>query len=269
MKKLISDLFMMYRTYTSTFRSLPNYLLVGAQKSGSTSLYDYLVQHPEMVPAKTKEIHYFTNNYSKNIDWYKAHFGLSFFPGLVGEATPYYLYHPLAANRIKNTLPDIKIIIVLRDPLSRAISHYHHAVNHGFEKSSIKEAFERDLKSYKELENRVAAGERIISHQENSYISRGFYVEQLERYYDLFNREDILLVKSSELFDETLETLRVVFKFLRVDPEFIPSDMEVKNLGKYKKIPRENIYEIKSWLKGVYKEHNEKLKDRYGIDFLD
>ena len=268
MRKLTSVLFMMYRSYTSTFRSLPDYLIVGAQKSGSTSLYDYLIQHPEVAPAKTKEVHYFSNNYEKGVSWYRAHFSFSFLSGLIGEATPYYLYHPLAADRIKKTLPGVKIMVVLRDPSSRAISHYHHAVNHGFEETSIKEAFERDLNNYKELTSRVYDGERIVKHQENSYISRGFYVEQLERYYELFDRENILLVKSDEFFDDPQGVLNVVFKFLNIDPDFIPSDMGVKNPGKYKEISRENIDEVKSWLEDVYREHNEKLRDQYGIDFF-
>ncbi len=268
MNKMIHDLYMKYRNITSKYRSVPDYLIVGAQKAGSTSLYDYLVQHPDASAAKHKEVHYFTNNFDKRLNWYKAYFSYARSSGLVGEATPYYLYHPLAAERIKTTLPSIKIIIVLREPVSRAISHYHHAVRHGFEELPMRDAFENDINSYKELSERVSKGERVVSHQENSYVSRGFYADQISRYFSLFDSENIMLIKSDDLFTDSVGTLRNVFSFLGLDENFVPYDISVKNPGVYRKNDDDNdAAEIMLWLNEIYEPYNKKLEDMYGVKF--
>jgi len=160
---------------------MPDFLIIGAQKCGTTSLYRYLIQHPQIEPAIKKEIHYFDLNYNKPIQWY-----LNQFPALktqsdriTGEATPYYIFHPHAPYRIKEHMPDAKIIVLLRNPVDRAYSHYHYAVERYGETLSFEEALD--------IENERLAGE-MEKFQKNpyyksrnyrcfSYQKRGIYIE--------------------------------------------------------------------------------------------
>ena len=126
------------------WRKLPDFLIVGVMKGGTTSLFRYLVRHPQVLPPFRKEIKYFDCNYINGQNWYQAHFPLKkkFVGGskLTGEATPYYIFHPQAPMRIAEALPEAKIIILLRNPIDRAYSHYQHMVRVGREPLSFEEA---------------------------------------------------------------------------------------------------------------------------------
>jgi len=114
---------------------------VGAQKAGTSSLYSYMVQHPQVLPAARKEIHYFDRHYDKGLRWYRRHFPLRArlsSERLSGEASPYYLFHPHAPRRIAETLPDARILMLLRNPANRAISHYFHEARVGREKLPLR-----------------------------------------------------------------------------------------------------------------------------------
>ena len=140
------------RDLTAKKRILPSFIIIGAQRCGTTSLYDYLSHHPQIIPSPVKELFYFDDYYTRPIEWYK-----SFFPTkkeqeklerdlvasvITGEASPSYFFHPYAAKRIKETLPQIKLILVLRDPIERAYSHYTHIKRVNREPLSFEEAIE-------------------------------------------------------------------------------------------------------------------------------
>ena len=129
------------RLVTAPQHALPDFLLLGAQKAGSTSLYVHLMQHPQIIGVARKELHFFDYKSALGSWWYRTNFPTKAEmaqrsaalgkPVLTGEASPYYLFHPHAARRIARLLPDVKLIALLRNPVDRAFSHYHHEVRGG------------------------------------------------------------------------------------------------------------------------------------------
>ena len=123
-----------YRELTAPFRGLPSALVIGAQRSGTTSIFNYLIQHPDVVAPLGKEIHYFDLHYDQGVRFYRGRFPYSHRlrnGAITLDATPYYLVHPLAPERAAGLLPDIKLIALLRNPIERAFSHYQHEVRGG------------------------------------------------------------------------------------------------------------------------------------------
>jgi hypothetical protein len=220
---------------TSRFRLLPDYLIIGAQRSGTTSLYKYLAQHPAIGAAFLgKGAHFFDTNYTSDLDSYRAHFPTRTYKWWVkarrgldlvtGEGSPYYLTHPHAPQRIAEALPEAKLIVLLRDPVERAYSHYQHELARGFETLSFEEAIEREPERVAgELERmRVDPSYNSFSYQHHTYLARGRYAEQLEVWYALFPVQQILVLPSEELFAEPDRTYRRVLEFLGVPPVSLP-----------------------------------------------
>lgn len=210
------------RYATATSRALPDFMVVGAQKAGTTSLYDYLVKHPNVLPAFEKEIHYFDDglsgnekNYSKDDRWYRAHFPLRSqltSSRITGEASPYYLFHPDAAKRIKEYVPGCKLLILLRNPSTRAISHYYHERRLGHEQLTLLQALEAE-------EGRTSAAAASNDYNDYSmihhtYLARGDYLPQLLRFFDIFGPDNIHLEISEDFFTSTRERLSRVHQFL-------------------------------------------------------
>jgi hypothetical protein len=212
---------------THRARMLPGFLIVGAQRCGTTSMYRTLSQHPAILKAVLhKGIHYFDTGYDHGLGWYQGHFPLRAHAALVRrtsgdvpltfESSPYYMFHPLAAQRILRDLPEVKLLVLVRDPVERAYSAYAHELRRGFET----EPFERAL----ELEDQRLAGEaeRIISqpgylshsHQHNSYLTRGIYADQLERLEKLFGRDRLHVVDSGRFFTDPKPVYDGVLEFL-------------------------------------------------------
>ena len=213
---------------TQAARMDPAFLIVGAQRCGTTSMFKNLRQHPAVVaPPLQKGIHYFDKNYAQGPGWYRSHFPLRATAGrlgrgeagtepITGESSPYYMFHPLAAGRIARDLPQVRLIVLLRDPVERAISAYTHEKARGFET----EAFERAL----ELEPERIAGERermladptydSFHLQHNAYLTRGQYIEQLERLEPIFGRDRLHVVDSHDFFEQPGPTYDAVIDFL-------------------------------------------------------
>ncbi|MFO7955055.1 sulfotransferase family protein [Thioalkalivibrio sp.] len=143
-----------YGEATWSKRGLPDFIIIGAQKSGTTSLYAYLSQHPQLFPSSTKEVHFFdggldpsVDTFKKGMPWYRAHFPLRKNMGAnqrTFEASPLYIFNPLAPERIANVVPNVKIIALLRNPTERAISHFFHERRRGREPLAIDEALEKE-----------------------------------------------------------------------------------------------------------------------------
>ena len=218
----------------------------------------------------TKEVHYFTKHHYLGGSWYKSNFPYSFSRRFCGEATPFYLYHPLAAERIYKFNPEIKLIAVLRNPIYRAVSHYFHAFRHGFETRSIEDAFVNEVDESLEFEKRIDGLVGIEAHryQELSYISRGFYAKQLDRYDEIFGRDRLLILRSEDFFSDPVNSLKKVFSFIGLERSFVPDSLEAKNVGKYSlKNTEHNIAKVIEHLEEIYKEPNLALKSKYGICF--
>jgi len=213
---------------TNYMRVLPDFIIIGAQRCGSTSLYNYLIEHPGILPGLMKEVHFFDNHYKKGVNWYR-----SFFPRstsmrnqdnnhqqrfITGEATPYYLFYPHAPRRIHTTIPDIKLIILLRNPVERAYSHYQHEVRLGVENLTFAEAIEREKLDMPDEAAKILRDEnyRSFSHQNYSYLSRGIYIEQLELWNRYFSMDSVLVLKSEDLFTNPGKAVEQTCDFLGV-----------------------------------------------------
>lgn len=238
-------------------------------KCGTSSLYSYLSHHPQVVPPNRKEIHFFDNNYEKGVGWYRSHFPSVFKVKLgkyvTGEASPYYLYHPCVAKRISEVAPNVKLIALLRDPVDRAISHYWHEVNKGREDLRMEEAFEREEERLGDEKKKLKKcdGYHSFNHQHFSYLDRGNYVGQIEKFSGKFPEENILLLKSESLFYNTKKTFRDVEDFLGIDR--VEMDIgETRNEGEYgKEVPRH----VRGRLEAYYRDQKAEIEENFGIRF--
>jgi Sulfotransferase domain len=219
-----------YRSMTSGLRVMPDFLVIGAARSGTTSLYRYLVRNPSIAAASTKEIQYFSIHHWRGIKWYRAHFptlttakimtwrfGVT---GQTGEATPYYLFHPLAAERIAEALPNVKLMIVLRNPIERAFSHYLHEVALGVENLSFEEAIDEEPRRLEGEVERIASDPKYpgFKYQHFSYLSRGIYHDQLVRWFSLLPRERFLILESERFWKDPQAGYVAVLRFLGLPP---------------------------------------------------
>lgn len=246
-------------------RRAPEFLIVGAQKAGTTSLYNCLKQHPQVSAAHKKEIHYFSQYYDKGFDWYLDHFPERP-PGILsGEASPFYLFHPHSANRIASQLPSVKIIIILRNPVERAISHYHQQARRHHEKLSMIDAFKAEAARIQKPWQRLLEGKQQsgVKIQQCSYLKRGEYLEQLQRYEQHFPASQILLLESEAFFDNPAPVLKKLFAFLGIDTSFMPADLWPRKPGNYEHTDPAVI----DYLRQHFAPHNEALFRHLGHRF--
>jgi hypothetical protein len=217
-----------YGKVTAHRRMLPSFLICGGQRCGTTSLYRALASHPAVIKAVLhKGVHYFDLDYERGMRWYRAHFPLQRradrvadalgVPAQTFESSPYYMYHPHAVARIVEDLPDVRLVVLLRDPAERAYSHHAHEVARGFEA-------ERDFLRALALEPVRLRGVRehlvaepaaySFSHQHHAYRARGQYIEHLERMAALVGRARIHVVDSGDFFTNPEPVYDAVLDFL-------------------------------------------------------
>ena len=210
-----------YRGYgraTASLRPLPDFLILGAQKAGTTALYAYLRWHPQITGPSFKEVSFFDRHYARGERWYRAHLPVRR-KGLVGEASPSYLFHPLAPERVARLLPSARLIALLRNPVDRAFSHYQHEVALGREELSFEDALAREGERMEgEIERMLREPEYFSYRWWNyTYAARGRYAEQLERWFATFPREQLLVLLTDELAADTAAAYGRVLEFLGVD----------------------------------------------------
>jgi hypothetical protein len=200
---------------TWRLRTVPNLLIAGGQRCGTTSMYRALIQHPAVLrPVGRKGVHYFDTDYQRGPKWYRGHFPLqrrvdrirraTGTEPVVFESSPYYGFHPLAAQRIDHDLPGVKLLVLIRDPVERAYSAHAHELARGFET----EPFGRALAL--ESERLAGADERLVrrpfsrdlDHQHHAYVARGQYVDLLTRLEKVFGRDRLHVVDSHRFFAE-------------------------------------------------------------------
>ncbi len=200
------------RRRTDARRPLPDFLVIGAQRSGTSSLYKYLEQHPCILSSLRKETEYFSSRWLHGEAWYRAHFpsrlrrayeerrrGL----GVVAfEASPNYLFHPLAPARAGGLVPHVKLVVLLRNPVDRAFSHHQHEVRAGRETLAFEQAIELEATRLAGEEERMVSepGYRSRPWERFSYQARGHYAEQLERWMAVFPGDRLLVVRSEDLY---------------------------------------------------------------------
>jgi LPS sulfotransferase NodH len=212
-----------YRELTGPLRGLPSLLILGAQRSGSTSLFNYLVQHPDVLPPLGKEIHYFDLHYQRGLNWYRGRFPYAHrLRGgtLTLDASPYYLLHPLAPERAARLLPGARLVALLRNPVERALSHYQHEVRGGRESLPFERAIEQEVERLSGEEERLRSDPTYYSfnHHRYSYVRRGRYLEQLRRWVEHYPRSQLLVLQSERLFADPVAATAAVHEFLGVRP---------------------------------------------------
>lgn len=184
-----------------TETNLPNLIVIGAMKSGTTSLHYYLNLHPEICMSRQKELNFFIGNWDRGIEWYKSHFvGQA---KIHGETTPNYTNYPKskdAPQRMFSLIPETKLIYIIKEPIARIVSHYVHRYADNKENRNIEEA--------------------LAEFEGNRYIERSRYFFQLKQYLLLFSASNILVITSEQLSNFPEQTMRKVFQFLEVDSSF-------------------------------------------------
>jgi Sulfotransferase domain len=231
------------RRATASLRLRPTFLVIGAQKAGTTSLHAYLTAHPAVLGASIKEVQYFSKFYGKGEDWYLAYFPLELRGGAkrlragvkpaVGEASATYLFHPHAPQRVHAFDPAMRLIAVLRDPVDRAYSHYQMEHRWGREPLPFEGALEREVELQPEL-TRMCTDPAFESEDalNCSYVARGRYAEQLERWLGLFPRERLLVLTSDELLEDPAGTMATVARFLDI-PEWRAPSYPLRGVREY------------------------------------
>ncbi len=219
-RKVVRNAIWGFGRATSRWRPLPDFLVIGAQKAGTTALYAYLRWHPGITGPSWKEVSYFDRHWWRGEAWYRGQFPLRSRGRLVGEASPSYLFHPLAPERARSLVPEARLVALLRDPVARAYSHYQHEVALGREPLSFEDALAaEDDRTRGEVE-RLLADPRAFSRAwwDHTYAARGLYAEQLERWLAVFPREQLLVVTTDELGEAPGEAYASILAFLGAPP---------------------------------------------------
>jgi hypothetical protein len=262
------------RVMTARIRLLPDFLIIGAQRCGTTSLQRYLIQHPCVAPSFRKEVHFFDRNLQKGIAWYRAHFPslpYKYFVTrilrrrfLTGEASAAYLFYPHAPKKIFETVPRVKLIVLLRNPVDRAYSHYQHEVSLKYETLPFDQAIERETERLRGEREKMLADQSYDSYpyRHYSYLSRGVYAEQLVNWKKLFPNEQMLILRSEDFFAEPAKIFQKVLSFLELPPydlrEYKPYNARVystMNDG------------IRRRLIDYFEPHNHRLRELTGQNF--
>jgi hypothetical protein len=253
---------------------LPDYIIIGAMKCGTTSMYNYLVQHPNVRQAAKKEVHFFDWEYQKGLTFYRSQFptriykeGMRIFRNhhfLCGEASPYYLFHPHVARRVAHDLPDVKLIAILRNPVDRAYSHYWHWKRENIEQLSFEEAVKSEPERLAGELDKMLKDEFYESYNYGyySYLARGLYYEQLKKWRSYFPEEQFIVIGFEEFHTKPLEIYKRVTRFLNL-PDWELCSFRSHNAGKYPEMAKE----IRDTLNAYFAPHNQLLYDYLGVDF--
>lgn len=270
------SLMVLFRYLTLPLRVNPDFIIIGFHKSGTTSLYDYLIQHPNIESASEKELEFFSYSYDRGIFYYKLQFPTKIKKWLIerkskkkfltGEASPAYSYHPYASERIKKHFPNVKLIVLLRNPIDRAYSDYNRDQIRGWKPNvSFEEAISDDDLQYEkmisELKNNIIKPHNV-KWKSKGYLSIGKYVIYLEKWIKLFGKDKIFFIHTLDLENKLEDTLKSLYEFLGV--QYVkPKDLSKKNVGKYNKMSlttRKTLIEY-------YEESNKQLEDMLGLKF--
>lgn len=277
----------LYQITTSPLRLMPEFIIIGAQKCGTTSLYYYLVEHSNIASAWRKELRFFDNNFKKGLAWYHGQFPFSIRRSyaqiihkqdlITGEASPDYFFHTHAPKRVRSILPQVKLIVLLRNPADRAYSHYRHQVARGRESLSFEKAITYEEERTRGEREKVEASETYYSYnyEHFSYISRGIYADYLQKWFNLFPREQFLILKSEDLYADPAAILKQTLRFLdvpEVEPKRLKEGYEKYNNSESKEHtkftpPSKLDPEFRQRLVEFYKPHNARLYELLGRDF--
>lgn len=256
------------RRATSGFRPLPDFVIIGAGKSGTTSLFEYVMEHPLVRRPATKEVRYFSNRHDRGLGWYRAHFPtrserspIDGLRPLTGEASPAYLSHPAVPERVARVLPDVRLVAVLRNPVDRAISAYHDHCKYGGESRPVEQAISECLERTR-VEDPISAWDDFRGFRRLAdYVGRGEYEPALRRWHEQFGPEQLLVLESDDLsrggdgFARVLDHLGL--------PAWRPEEFTEHNAGSYEPAPPA----VREMLSEHYRPFNAALWELVGEDW--
>ena len=262
-------------------RPLPELLVIGAQRAGTSSLYKWLEAHPAVVSSLRKETEYLTSRWCRGEDWYRAHFPSRYrrrleervhhHPILSFEASPNYLFHPYAPERAARLVPDARLVALVRDPVERAWSHWQHEVRAGREELSFEDALDAEDERLAGEEERMASDPcyRSLPWERHSYVARGMYAPQLERWQARFGPDRLLVVHSADLYRDPRATYLGIVEFAGL-PAWAPRTFGNYSYGRRPK-PSEPVAllsdAVRHRLATLFAPHNRRLYALVGRDF--
>lgn len=270
----------LFRATTNTIRLLPDFIIIGTQRGGTTSLYNYLAEHPGIGAASIKEVHFFdTPRFKRGLTWYRAHFPsvmqkyyveyIKKHNFITGEASPYYLFYPFAPRRVAMALPHVKIIVMLRNPIDRAYSHFYHEKAGGHEKlSSFEDAIDAEEERLANELQKMREDESYHSYnlRHFSYLARGIYVDQLRAWLNLFPKEQVLILKSEDFYADPRAVLKRSHAFLGLsDTDSHEQEPVFKKYNDTKSPKMEDT--TRKRLIQYFEPHNERLYNYLGTNF--
>lgn len=246
---------------TARWRPLPDFLVLGAQKAGTTALYAYLRWHPAITGPSWKEVSFFDRHWWRGESWYRGQFPLRSGGRLVGEASPSYLFHPLAPERVRALVPEARLVAVLRNPVDRAYSHYQHEVSLGREPLSFEAALASEEERTRGEVERLVADPRAFSPAwwDHTYVARGLYAEQLERWLAVFPPEQVLTLSSDDLGGQPEATYGKILAFLGAPAHSLPEYPRV-----FEREYEPMNAETRTMLEQTFAEPNRRLEELLG-----
>ncbi|MFY1637067.1 sulfotransferase family protein [Solwaraspora sp. WMMB335] len=243
--------------------ALPEFLIIGGQRCGTTSLHHYLAAHPQVRPATGKELQFFTVHHGRGLRWYRAHFPVR--PPAVRsfEASPYYLFHPSVPARVSAALPQARFVALVRDPVERAYSHYLHTRSYGAEPLPFAEAVAAEEQRLADaLRDGPDAPAAHAALRNYSYLSRGRYAEQLRRWHAHLPADRLLVLRSEDMYADPAAVYTRVLDFLGLDP-FTPAAFG-QHTRRADRGPGELTAELRERLGDYFAPHNAELAGLLG-----
>ncbi|MFI5491406.1 sulfotransferase family protein [Actinoplanes sp. NPDC051859] len=277
-REQVRELLVRYGEHTSDQRPLPDFLVIGTKRGGTTSLWRYLIQHPlvpRLFPAwNTKTSHYFEENWLRGEAWYRSHFPTRRQraalerkhggPSKVGEAAPLYMFHPMVAGRVADLMPRARMIVLLRDPVERAYSHWKERRGEGVEPLDFAAALAaEDSRTAGERERLLADPDAFSEPYDwYSYRARGRYLEHLEPWLERFDASQLCIVGSETLYRKPAETYAQILDFLGLPPYELPA------YDVFNDRPSQGMDDaVRAELSAYYRPYNAALEARLGMTF--
>ena len=248
-----------YFGITSPFRTIPNFIVIGVKRCGTTTLYEQLSEHPCIEKSAHDNLGFFNNNFELGMNWYKSHFVTNFRKKEIErkygkfatyDVTSSYIQKKKTAQNIFKTLPNVKLILILRNPTDRAYSEYNQNIIDENESRDFTELIKQEINEIQNMEN----GNLEFSSDKINLVKKGIYEKQISPWLEVFPRKQILIISTEEFGEKTTETYDKIFRFLEL-PEY-----KIKN----KKRHRKGTYEAmddktRKILDDFYESYNSKL----------
>lgn len=252
---------------SAPFRTLPNFIIIGVKRCGTTTLYEQLSEHPCIEKSAHDNLGFFNNNFELGLNWYRSHFVTNSKKRQIekkyGKFTTYdvtssYIQNKQTAENIFKTLPNVKLILILRNPSDRAYSEYNQNIIDENESRDFEELIKKEIE---EIENTSDENLKFCSDKIN-LVKKGIYIKQVLPWLKIFPREQILIISTEELGEKTDETYNKIFRFLEL-PEY-----KIKNKQRYRRGTYEKMSdEARKILDNFYEQYNNELFQKIEKNF--